>query len=632
MIRNEKIDNFSVIAIILASLLSAFLLIFGQIEKNSYEDEAVGLSEADYRETDGITAEYTDRIFDDSYVHTINIVLKELNWDYMVEHASEEVYVPCDVYIDGDRVRNAAIRPKGNSSLESIEKQGDDHFSFKIEFDHYVTGNTYYGLDKLSLNNLGSDPTCMKDYFAYHMMNEMGVAAPLSAYALIQVNGEDFGLYLAVEAIDDSFCYRNYGDRYGELYKPDVYDINSIHLSDFTGQSDNSLFTDATKTVPGQRMDILGQVINLAFTGVKDRVAISAMSYVGDDIRDYSVIFDASNFNIDREDKERYVAAVRTLNTSAGSQQAVEALDLDQVMRYFVVHTFVNNYDSYNGVFVHNFYVHEKDGKLSLVPWDYNMAFGGFSLESAMYSFFGESKYEVTLDLGEGLSADESYVNYPIDTPMYVADNSERPMFGVWIEDEMYRRQYHGYYQDFLDDYMYSGKYSGEYEKVYGLIKPYIENGLTFYTGRQFEAAAETFDRYCRLRTESISGQLNGSIPTTIEGQEADPESLVDIGDLNLGKTIDFGGLAWGITRADVEAVMDAIAGDNEKTVEGLTDAIGDMTRNPETIPGTVLRAIRSSSLLKSMVDRYLMQGAALVLSVLLLVIMIKFARKYRRR
>ncbi|MFI3227383.1 MAG: CotH kinase family protein, partial [Clostridia bacterium] len=57
---------------------------------------------------------------------------------------------------------------------------------------------------------------------AYTLMNEFGVASPLTNYASVSVNGETFGLYLAVEAIEDAFLQRNYGTDYGTLYKPET--------------------------------------------------------------------------------------------------------------------------------------------------------------------------------------------------------------------------------------------------------------------------------------------------------------------------------------------------------------------------------------------------------------------------
>lgn len=97
-----------------------------------------------------------------------------------------------------------------------------DRYSFKIEFDQYEKGKSYHGLDKLCLNNIIQDNTYMKDYLAYTLMYNFGVDAPLCSYAFLTVNGEDWGLYLAVEAIEDAFLERNYGSNYGDLYKPDA--------------------------------------------------------------------------------------------------------------------------------------------------------------------------------------------------------------------------------------------------------------------------------------------------------------------------------------------------------------------------------------------------------------------------
>ena len=41
----------------------------------------------------------------------------------------------------------------------------------------------------------------MKDYLSYRLMAAAGAAAPLCSYVWITVNGEDWGLYLAVEGV-----------------------------------------------------------------------------------------------------------------------------------------------------------------------------------------------------------------------------------------------------------------------------------------------------------------------------------------------------------------------------------------------------------------------------------------------
>ena len=171
---------------------------------------------------------YEARLFDTGRVHTIDIVMD--NWDDFIASCEKEEYEICSLVIDREAYQNVGIRAKGNTSLSSVAAYGSDRYSFKIEFDHYDSTKSYYGLDKLSLNNIIQDNTYMKDYLTYQMMGYFGVNAPLCSYVYITVNGEDWGLYLAVEGVEESFLERNYGSDYGELYKPDSTEVMDREL------------------------------------------------------------------------------------------------------------------------------------------------------------------------------------------------------------------------------------------------------------------------------------------------------------------------------------------------------------------------------------------------------------------
>ncbi|MBQ0070557.1 MAG: CotH kinase family protein [Spirochaetales bacterium] len=170
--KEKTLDRLALLSVLLALALALFLLVGSLLlaEKEEPSDK-----------TSFISTEYVETLFDSSFIHHIDIQIPQVNWDYMVKVATKEQYVHCNVVIDGETIENVAIRPKGNSSLKAIKTQGSDRFSFKIEFDHYRDNITYHGLDKLALNNLGQDVSCMKDYLAYQMMNEIGIPAPLSS-------------------------------------------------------------------------------------------------------------------------------------------------------------------------------------------------------------------------------------------------------------------------------------------------------------------------------------------------------------------------------------------------------------------------------------------------------------------
>ena len=221
MIRSKFTDRICIGIVVLALV---FTILF------CYTD-ALGVQAAE------VELGYETRLFDDTRMHTLDIQVDVAEWEQMLSEAASKTYIPCTLVIDGETIGNAAIRPKGNTSLSSVSSMGSQRYSFKVEFDHYVSGQTYHGLDKLSLNNLIYDTTYLKDYLVYDMMNYIGADAPLSSFVNITVNGEAWGLYLAVEGIEEAFLQRNYGSNYGELYKPDsmqlrndMQDLSLIHI------------------------------------------------------------------------------------------------------------------------------------------------------------------------------------------------------------------------------------------------------------------------------------------------------------------------------------------------------------------------------------------------------------------
>lgn len=186
--------------------------------------------------------DYITAIFDDDKVIEINIEMDETAWQEMLDNASAEEYTAANVTINGTTYNNVAIRPKGNSSLSQlVTDDTTDRYSFKIKFDEYVDGQTLDGLSKLVLNNNMSDATYMKEYLSYKLLASLGVPTPECAYAHITINGEEWGLYLAVEPIEEEFIARNYGSTDGNLYKPES---DSVAV----GENKNTDDTDNNKT------------------------------------------------------------------------------------------------------------------------------------------------------------------------------------------------------------------------------------------------------------------------------------------------------------------------------------------------------------------------------------------------
>lgn len=623
MQQEKKLDRFCVRMVCLAALIAVGVLAgcmtFAKLPEAGPPKDA------------GLSLDYVNTIFDDSYVHEIDIQLPQVNWDYMVRFAEEEQYVLCTVVIDGEAFENVAIRPKGNSSLSAIKAQDSDRFSFKIEFDHYRKGNTFHGLDKLALNNLGQDVSCMKDFLTYHMMNAAGVAAPLSSYVQVKLNGEDFGLYLAVEAIEDSFALRNYGSQFGNIYKPECFGIANLTPEAFIS-TDVPTEDDLAGLGPGDRVDLLGKAIRTPFERVfGENMAAAALQYVGDDPKSYDVFYESSVFDLTKGDKQALISAIRELNGHPRN-----AVDYSSVIPYFAVHNFVNNYDSYTGIFVHNYYLRESEGKLSMIPWDYNLAFGVFTFESAVQSLMGENaRYQVDLSaLGAAGAMDDktNMVNYPIDTPTFTVDVEERPLLAAVLQDEEMLDRYHSVFREFLDSFFASGEFERLYRTAWDNIAPLVQAGQSFYTYDQFCKASEAVYQYSVLRERSIRAQLDGKLSTTMEGQSEDWENLVDASHVNLASSVTFDSLVFGITSEDVQTVFDAVAGEHPHDSDGVTAALAEMAENPSAIGAAAGRILTTSRIVQRFLWSFIAGPTALIVSIICLAAFRKRTMRYRRR
>lgn len=454
MSTSSNLDRICVAALALAVLIAAL----------AFCAPALGYEAA----SGGVVLSYEERLFDTSVVHTIDIVMDD--WEGFIAGCEDEEYVLCDLVIDGEEQPGAGIRAKGNTSLSSVAAYGNDRYSFKIEFDHYDSSLSYYGLDKLNLNNIIQDNTYMKDFLSYQLMAAAGAAAPLCSYVWITVNGEDWGLYLAVEGVEESFLLRNYGTDYGELYKPDSMEMGGGRGSgggfggrggmggmpsdmgeppeDMGGMPDMSEMPEMGEIpdmgeVPemGEMPEIGGGMGGGMMGGSSDVLLV----YTDDDYDSYANIFDNAKTDVSNADKDRLIDALQALG--------------------------------------------EDGGLLSMLPWDYNLAFGGFM----------------------GSSDAEAQVNWSIDDPTSDGDTESRPMLAWIFESEEYTELYHAAFAEFIESVFTSGEFERLFDETVELISPYVERDPTkFCTYEEFELGAETLREFCLLRAESIGYQLAG--------------------------------------------------------------------------------------------------------------------------
>ena len=408
--------------------------------------------------------------FSDDRVHELDIQVDD--WEAFLAVAPEERYVRADVTLDGHTVRGVGLRAKGNNSKRLVEQAGHVRYGLKIEFDHYEDGLSYLGLDKLSLDASFQDNSYLKTYVALDMMAFMGVPTPEASFVQVSVNEQAWGLYLAVEDPEDAFAERVFGQDHGMLYKPDY------------------------RWLSQENADV-------------------ALRYTGDDPALYDNILRTARFDLTQADVDELIGALRTLSAGEDLEGVV---DVEEVLRYFAVQSFVVNLDSYLGRTGHNYLLYVEGGRLSMLPWDYNLAFGTYAL----------GREELPDDA-------TTHVNQPIDTPASGEVMLGRPLYhNLLLVDE-----YHARYRELLDElvggYFESGRFEAELARVAQMISPYVAVDPTAFVGHaEFLEGVAALREFCLLRAQSVRAQLAGEVPATIAGQEERPGARVDASHLDL--------------------------------------------------------------------------------------------------
>ncbi len=231
------------------------------------------------------------------------------------------------------------LRYKGNSSYRSA---GALKRPLKLEFqgagDTKDKDRTFFGMAKINLNNNAMDASQMREALGYEVFRREGVPAARTAFAKLYItvpgryDNQYAGLYTVVEQIDQTFFKDRFGKKAGPVVKPE---------------------------------------------------GLSGMPYLGEDWNAWLVRYGAkSTDKINPEDANRFMAFVKFVNQASDEDFAKhigEYVDVDEFLHFLAVEVALVNLDSPLGM-NHNYYitVNPKTQKVTWIPWDLNLAFGGF--------------------------------------------------------------------------------------------------------------------------------------------------------------------------------------------------------------------------------------------------------------
>jgi spore coat protein CotH len=240
----------------------------------------------------------------------------------------ENTFYTADLEWRGMSAGNVAVRSRGSGSRNGI-KPGLD-----VEFDRFVGGQRFLGLRGIVLDNFWQDPAILRESLTMALFARLGQPAPRESYARLFINDEYQGIYGIVEAIDDQFLARTFGDPAGYVFE--------YHwLNQFYG------------------------------------------SYLGSRVSAYTMMFEPRTHELDSPTtlyspiERLFYEANR--NTDSTWREGVDRyLDVQQLLMHVAIEEFVSELDGMTGYAgMNNFYLYRPSNntRQQVIPWDRDNAF-----------------------------------------------------------------------------------------------------------------------------------------------------------------------------------------------------------------------------------------------------------------
>lgn len=445
---NNLLQKVAVTALSVTMVTSSFGLIASPNAAYAAEDTAATTTST------GIAQAY-ESLFQTDNVIDINVTIDDADWESMLESPLDKDYKKVSVEVDGNKLDNVGFSTKGNLTLKSVASMEDsDRYSFRLKFDKYDKTQTLLGLDKMVLNNNYADPSYMREVLHYEALRSIGMDVPMTNYVNLYVNGELVGFYTGVEAVDDSYLERNYGEDYEDGV---LYDTDERSYLQYEEDGDYSTLTEDLGT---------------------------------------------------DENKTKLKNFIKTLNDMPeGEKGDIESvLDVDSALQYIAGNMVFGNYDSYNGDKGHNYMLYsDADGKFTVVPWDFNMSFNGYSGGGGRGTTTGST------------TTNTNATNVSVDEPVLGISMENVPMINNLLAVPEYKEKYLSYVNELTD---YLEGIQDRITELADVIRPYVEADPTkFYTTEQFES------NIAYSANADAAGGMGGTPPEGFEGMTP-PEGM----------------------------------------------------------------------------------------------------------
>lgn len=187
-----------------------------------------------------------------------------------------------------------------------------------------------------------------------------------------------------------------------------------------------------------------------------------------------------------KSDKSNDDILIDMLNELNHGTDYEKYIDVEESLKYISLNAVTANMDSYLGGNKQNYYLYEDKGVFSILPWDYNMAFGGMGSADVL-----------------------------IDEPTQGA-LAERPLIAKLLANDEYKAKYHEIFSEMMNGYLADDTFQTRMDQLDIMISSYVKaDPSAFYTFEQYEEGIKSVKIFMSNMAKNIQQQLDGTIPSS---------------------------------------------------------------------------------------------------------------------
>lgn len=349
-------------------------------------------------------------------IEEVKITFEQENWKYLLDSLrfNGDGQLQATIEINGNTYEQVGLCYRDSRSFQPGAKRN----GLSLKLDYINKGQNHQGYTTIQLSSALRDPSMVREVLFYEIARQY-MPAPKANYAKVDINGEYYGLFVNVEAIDKSFLQSHFGNSDGSFYKcsPDVGQRASEGCKSYVY---GSLQLDNNATCLEDNFE------KLSNKGWNDLMEF-------------------------------------TKQLSKGLDAIEQYLHVDRTLWMLALNNVMVNLSSYSGQYSQSYYLYkDATGQFNPVIWDTNLSFGSYK--------------------NTGIGSDLNIEQLQQLDPLLHLENETKPLISVLLADSHYKKRYLSHLRTIIYDHFSNGKYESRSIELQQLIKtPFMEDSNKNY-------------------------------------------------------------------------------------------------------------------------------------------------------